>query len=140
MDKCISTFESSVNNCIWKYIVLRNDLFKSQEFFEGFMVYLYMRYISPKYSCSENCVLINFVFMSETLLQNLAVNNGLFMWSPLLYAQIYEIFCNGVQDRIPASSGKAVEFCCRQSLFFKKLQILLFWAGFSEEILMYLWI
>ena len=78
------------------------------------------------------------MFISETLLQNFAVNNGLCMWSPVLCAQIHAIFCNGVQYSSPASSGKAVEFCCRQYLFFKKLQILLFWAGFSEDIWMYL--
>ena len=59
------------------------------------------------------------MFISETLLQNFAVNNGLCMWSPVLYEQIHAIFCNGVQYSSPASSGKAVEFCCRQSIFFK---------------------
>ena len=91
-----------------------------------------------KDSCSVNYVLINFVFRSETLLQNFAVNNVLCMWIPVLYKQIQAIFCNDVKYSSPASSGKAVEFCCRQSLFFKKLQILLFWAGFSEDIWMYL--
>ena len=28
LDKCISTFESSVNKCIWKQIVFRNVWFK----------------------------------------------------------------------------------------------------------------
>ncbi|SVE33415.1 uncharacterized protein METZ01_LOCUS486269, partial [marine metagenome] len=69
-------------------------------------------------SCSENCVLINFVFISETLLQNFAVNNGLCKWRPVQYEQIHAIFCNGVQYSIPASSGKAVEFYCHQSVFF----------------------
>ena len=71
-----------------------------------------------KDSCSENCVLINFVFISETLLQNFAVKNGLFMWSPVLYEQIHAMFCNGVQYSSPASYGKAVERYCRQSVFF----------------------
>ena len=35
LDKCISTFESSVNKFIWKKIVFRNVLFKSQELLEG---------------------------------------------------------------------------------------------------------
>ena len=91
-----------------------------------------------KDSCSVNCVLINFVFRSETLLQNFAINNVLCMRIPVLYEQIHAIFCNVVQYISPASSGKAVEFCWGQSLFFKKLQILLFWTGFSEDIWMYL--
>jgi len=70
--------------------------------------------------------LINFVFISETLQLNFAVNNGLCMWSPVLYEQIHAIFCNGVQYSSPALSGKAVEFYCRQSVFFKKLRVLLF--------------
>ena len=61
------------------------------------------------------------LFISETLLQNFAVNNLLCMWIPVLYEQIQAIFCNDVKYSSPASSGKAVEFCCRQSLFFKKL-------------------
>ena len=80
------------------------------------------------------------LFISETLLQYFAVNNGLCMWSPALFEQIHAIFRNGVQYSIPASSGKTVEFCWRKSVFFKKLGVLLFWAGFSEDILRYLWI
>ena len=71
-----------------------------------------------KDSYSENCVLINFVFISETLLQDFAVNNGLCMWSPVLYEQIRVIICNDVQYSSPASSVKAVEFYCHQSVFF----------------------
>ena len=53
------------------------------------------------------------LLISETLLQNIAVNNGLCIWRPVLFEQIHAIFCNGVQYSGPASSGKAVEFCCR---------------------------
>ena len=56
-----------------------------------------------------------------TLLRNFAANNVLCMWSPVLYEQINAIFCNGVQYSSQASSGKAVEFYCHQSEFFKKI-------------------
>ena len=57
----------------------------------------------------------------ETLLCNFAANNVLCMWSPMLFEQIHAIFCNGVQYSSQASSGKAVEFYCHQSEFFKKI-------------------
>ena len=83
--------------CLWKLI------FGQMYFFGGVFF--------CKDSCSENCVLINFVFISETLLQNFALNNGLCMWSPALYEQIHAFFCKGVQYCNPASSVKAFEFC-----------------------------
>ena len=70
------------------------------------------------------------MFILETLLQNFTVNNGLCMWSPVLYEQIHAIFCNGVQYSSQASSGKAVEFYCRQSVF-KKFSGLIILSGFQ---------
>ena len=85
LDKCIPTFESYVNKCNWNK--LYSEMFCSN--LRSFSRVLYC--ISTcgvflcKDSCSENCVLIDFVFISETLLQNFAANNGLCMWSPEIY-------------------------------------------------------
>ena len=75
------------------------------------------------------------MFISETLLQNFAVNKGLCMWRPVIYEEIRTKFCNGLQLSNAASSVKADEFCCPQSIFFKKLRWAYYFERVSEKIL-----
>ena len=66
------------------------------------------------------------MFISETLLQNFAVNNRFCIWNPVLYEQIHAIFVMVFNTAVQLHLEKLLNSVAVNPYFFKKLRDYLF--------------